>query len=696
MPATRSWARRKSSLGLVSVPPAKAGIYGVQPPEPNRLTFCPNVTPTTFKTKADAEDMYDDSADDSSATLFPPSSTPAPPPRRRRAPPGKRRSLGYIPRPPNAFMLFRADFVKQKHVPNSIETNHSSLSKIIGSCWRSLPTEEKAIWEKRARVEKAEHKRKYPEYRFRPVHNKNKTKAADAPSANKKMKIGSLPPSLAPIEAMRTEREGFIAQCLLDGLKGEALKQKVGQWDDAHGWEEGAEGMAALEARAMTPNVLSNADVFPAHSTVPMSKYPPRRPSSVPLPNDFLPFHNGYQQPQQYFSQYSDTPFSHAAESSHGLSLDLAGYSGTHVVQSSFNTLPPLNSLRPPSPSPTNFDVGSISRQQRMVLGGRRASSAQDFVNYGRLEDSWAAPHTTWPDIQGQWVGGNWQTGYGEGTGTSPSSSASSLPLQTDTDELPEADTSLFQPGFAFGTSSFSTQAPQSPPPPSPYDQQHQQQCNPFEGYSMEQSNDFQLVQQFLQEQQTQFHNHHNLALAPLDTQSYSPLDTSPLSSSSVQSYSPAYSGSPTPSEKGQELPLHAPQPMHPTSVEDVGLSYHEHGHSPARQPMDDVQMQYNEAHELLDSSSLSAPIDSAAAFNDLWKGLSSSGSFAAAMGFSLDSTIQQADEYVYQQPSPVLESAGFSSTDGSEHGVFSGHVQEQSHELQHIMQAQQDQLTMC
>jgi hypothetical protein len=66
------------------------------------------------------------------AKLFPPSQLPAPAPSRRRVPPGKRRSMGYIPRPPNAFMLFRADFVRQKHVPGSIETNHGSLSKIIG------------------------------------------------------------------------------------------------------------------------------------------------------------------------------------------------------------------------------------------------------------------------------------------------------------------------------------------------------------------------------------------------------------------------------------------------------------------------------------------------------------------------------------------------------------------------------------
>ncbi|KAF8902739.1 high mobility group box domain-containing protein, partial [Gymnopilus junonius] len=78
----------------------------------------------------------------------------------------------YIPRPPNAFMLFRADFVKQKHVPGSVETNHVSLSKIIGECWRQLSLEQKRVWEVKAKQEKAAHKAMFPDYRFRPVHNK--------------------------------------------------------------------------------------------------------------------------------------------------------------------------------------------------------------------------------------------------------------------------------------------------------------------------------------------------------------------------------------------------------------------------------------------------------------------------------------------------------------------------------------------
>ena len=45
----------------------------------------------------------------------------------------RKRKEGHIPRPPNAFMLFRQNFVHQRHVPGSIETSHTSLSKIVGA-----------------------------------------------------------------------------------------------------------------------------------------------------------------------------------------------------------------------------------------------------------------------------------------------------------------------------------------------------------------------------------------------------------------------------------------------------------------------------------------------------------------------------------------------------------------------------------
>lgn len=46
---------------------------------------------------------------------------------------GKKRDASYIPRPPNAFILFRSSFIKSQQVPGKVEGNHSTLSKIIGA-----------------------------------------------------------------------------------------------------------------------------------------------------------------------------------------------------------------------------------------------------------------------------------------------------------------------------------------------------------------------------------------------------------------------------------------------------------------------------------------------------------------------------------------------------------------------------------
>ena len=53
----------------------------------------------------------------------------------------KKRDASYIPRPPNAFILFRSSFIRAQHIPGQIEGNHSALSKIIGtSALRTHPS----------------------------------------------------------------------------------------------------------------------------------------------------------------------------------------------------------------------------------------------------------------------------------------------------------------------------------------------------------------------------------------------------------------------------------------------------------------------------------------------------------------------------------------------------------------------------
>ena len=50
----------------------------------------------------------------------------------------KKRDASYIPRPPNAFILFRSSFIRSERVPGRVEGNHSTLSKIVGASL-SLP-----------------------------------------------------------------------------------------------------------------------------------------------------------------------------------------------------------------------------------------------------------------------------------------------------------------------------------------------------------------------------------------------------------------------------------------------------------------------------------------------------------------------------------------------------------------------------
>jgi HMG (high mobility group) box len=297
------------------------------------IKFAPNVTPVSYALPQ--QDHQIDPAD----ALFPPSLLPPPPPTRRRVPPGKRRSLGYIPRPPNAFMLFRADFVRQKHVPGSIETNHGSLSKIIGNCWKSLPLEEKQVWEVKAKYAKADHKARYPEYRFRPVHNKNKDK--------KKEKA---PPS---VEDERRCEE--VAQLLLEGKKGDELAAAVRNLDRSRRAEEDA----SVNDR--------------------------RNPHQPPYPNSNQNPHQHQHQLQQHqHYHYHPNPLPQHPAKGHRRSSSVP--LPNDYTMMAMPTLPFLSSLsRPDSP------VGNISRSTRVALGTRRSSSARPAL--GR---AW-----TMPDMSG-------------------------------------------------------------------------------------------------------------------------------------------------------------------------------------------------------------------------------------------------------------------------------------------------------
>jgi HMG (high mobility group) box len=178
---------------------------------PQQIAFAPAVTPGTF-----AEEPPVDGTD-SSPSLFPSTQDNAGP---RKPGHGKKKADDYIPRPPNAFILFRSSFIKSRHVSTEVETNHSTLSKIIGLTWQNMPHEERQFWHTKAKVAQAEHKRKFPDYAFRPSHMKSKCAA-------EKRKVREVGPK-------DMKRCAKIAQFLVEGKKGADLQAAVEEFDKSH------------------------------------------------------------------------------------------------------------------------------------------------------------------------------------------------------------------------------------------------------------------------------------------------------------------------------------------------------------------------------------------------------------------------------------------------------------------------------
>ncbi|KAG8803348.1 hypothetical protein FRC18_007324, partial [Serendipita sp. 400] len=142
---------------------------------------------------------------------------PAPRKSDQPAPHTRKFSAGHIPRPPNAFILFRSDLVARKAVPASLEADHSTISKIIGVCWRTLPARQRKRWEQKALEAKAAHKKQYPDYRYTPVHRKGPSRK----KAKKEQKK----------DDARCEE---LAQLLLSGSTGADLEARVKKMDETN------------------------------------------------------------------------------------------------------------------------------------------------------------------------------------------------------------------------------------------------------------------------------------------------------------------------------------------------------------------------------------------------------------------------------------------------------------------------------
>lgn len=76
-------------------------------------------------------------------------------------------SKEHIPRPPNAFMLYRSHMLKNRGNADP-EKRQQNLSRIAGQLWRDMNNEDKAVWHQKAADVQAAHYAKYPGYKFKP------------------------------------------------------------------------------------------------------------------------------------------------------------------------------------------------------------------------------------------------------------------------------------------------------------------------------------------------------------------------------------------------------------------------------------------------------------------------------------------------------------------------------------------------
>ncbi|KAG6331179.1 hypothetical protein ID866_7911 [Astraeus odoratus] len=206
MPAERS---RKSTHGC----PDGARLTWTVPSEPathQSIAFAPNVTPVTFNDPPPTTDANE-------SILFPTNTSDCSP---RRPTHSKKRGEDHIPRPPNAFILFRSAFIKSQHVSSEVETNHSTLSKIIGLTWQNMSHDERQIWHAKAKKALEEHRKKWPQYAFRPSHSKAK-------GSTEKRKVRE-------VEPKDLKRCAKIAQLLVEGKKGAELDAAIQEFDRTH------------------------------------------------------------------------------------------------------------------------------------------------------------------------------------------------------------------------------------------------------------------------------------------------------------------------------------------------------------------------------------------------------------------------------------------------------------------------------
>ncbi|KAL4069315.1 high mobility group box domain-containing protein, partial [Scleroderma citrinum] len=174
----------------------------------------------------------------------------------------RNKSLNHVPRPRNAFMLFRSAFSAAQKISTNIEHDNRHITRIIAHCWNRLPEADKQVWRDKAASEKAQHMERYPNYRFSPVGRTSKP-------VKRNVRRNGLE------DKKRCEK---VAELLLAGKQGKELEVAVKQIDVSLSVE--ASERTCTEASPITKN--SSDDWKPLQGDTDDSEIRPFRSPLLP------------------------------------------------------------------------------------------------------------------------------------------------------------------------------------------------------------------------------------------------------------------------------------------------------------------------------------------------------------------------------------------------------------------------------
>jgi hypothetical protein len=278
-----------------------------------------------------------------------------------------------------------------------------------GNCWRQLPLNERAFWEKQAAEAKALHKQTYPDYKFRPIHTKHKDRAAQKKDKH----------VLSPEEERRLED---VAQLLIEGKRGTELSNAVRELDEERALE-GSASPAPLPPLSPPP---------PSNGPYQRQQRFHRRSSSVPPPAQYMHHHHGH----HHFQPQPQPP-----QQPHFFAL-----AAPQPAQPQAIAIPALPFLTPLS-RPGSPPVGNISRT---ITGARRPSSVQPIPSR-----PWGYDY----DYEFEQQGGAYAPYAYEHPTADLTMAGAPTWIQRSPSPLPEADTTMWDQNF-LGSGGFALSPP--------------------------------------------------------------------------------------------------------------------------------------------------------------------------------------------------------------------------------------------